>query len=69
MEKNNQNVQLAAYYLWQNSGCPEGRSEEFWYAAVKQINGCSCSKKCACKSAPAKKSSASRSTKAKTTLK
>ena len=69
MEKNNQNIQLAAYYLWENNGRPEGRSEEFWFEAVKQINGKACTKKCACKSAPAKKSSSSSASKKKTTLK
>ena len=69
MEKNNQNIQLAAYYLWENNGRPEGRSEEFWFEAVKQINGKSCTKKCTCKSAPAKKSTTSSSSKKKVTLK
>lgn len=22
-----------AYYLWLDAGCPDGRSEEFWFAA------------------------------------
>ena len=67
MEKNNQNIQLAAYYLWQNSGCPEGRSEEFWYAAINQIDkdGCSCSKKYSSKSSCNKKASTSSCKKAK----
>ena len=69
MEKNNKNIQLAAYYLWQNNGCPEGRSEEFWYAAVKQINGCSCNKKCSSKASINKKASSLNSKKTKMSLK
>ena len=63
MEKNNKNIELAAYYLWQNNGCPEGRSEEFWYAAINQIDGCGCSKKSCCKSQQNKKCNSSRSKK------
>ncbi|MGN1091234.1 MAG: DUF2934 domain-containing protein [Alphaproteobacteria bacterium] len=69
MEKNNKNIELAAYYLWQNSGCPEGRSEEFWYAAINQINGCGCAKKACTKSAQIKKCATSRSAKTKSDLK
>jgi hypothetical protein len=28
-----------AYLLWQQAGCPEGRSEEFWFAAIQSIAG------------------------------
>lgn len=24
-----------AYYRWLEAGCPDGRSEEFWYAAAE----------------------------------
>jgi hypothetical protein len=26
-----------AYLLWQQAGCPAGRSEEFWHAAVASL--------------------------------
>ena len=26
-----------AFYKWQQSGCPDGRSEEFWYAAEEEL--------------------------------
>jgi hypothetical protein len=26
-----------AYSLWQKAGCPDGRDEEFWLQAEKQI--------------------------------
>ncbi len=39
MDKNEQ-TQIAAYYLWQKNGSPEGRSDEFWYEAVTQMGGC-----------------------------
>lgn len=32
-----QPIRDAAYYLWLNSGCPEGKDLEFWYQAEKDI--------------------------------
>ena len=26
-----------AHELWQQAGCPEGRSDEFWFAAERQL--------------------------------
>ena len=63
MIKNNEKaIQEAAYFIWQNAGCPQGQDEYFWSMAVEQINNCnksSSSKKCssACKSSTSKKSS------------
>jgi hypothetical protein len=28
-----------AYLLWQQAGCPDGRSEEFWHAAAAGLAG------------------------------
>jgi hypothetical protein len=30
-------IALAAYYLWQQEGCPQGRDKEHWYTAVDQL--------------------------------
>jgi hypothetical protein len=32
-------VREAAYYLWQNAGCPHGRDQEFWLEAEREIYG------------------------------
>lgn len=50
MTKNyNENyIREAAYYNWQNAGCPSGQDEYFWNQAVCQLYGtkssCGCSK-------------------------
>ena len=56
MTKNyNENyIREAAYYNWQNAGCPSGQDEYFWNQAVCQLYGtkssCGCSKKSTTKS-------------------
>jgi Protein of unknown function (DUF4058)/Protein of unknown function (DUF2934) len=30
-------IATAAYYLWQQDGCPQGRAEEYWYRAMEQL--------------------------------
>ena len=30
-------VRERAYYLWIDAGCPEGRADEFWFAAEDQL--------------------------------
>ena len=70
MIKNNEKaIQEAAYFIWQNAGCPMGQDEYFWAMAVEQINknNSSCnSKKCSsskssCKSSVSKVSAAKKS--------
>lgn len=64
MANNEQAIREAAYYIWQNAGCPFGQDEYFWSMAVEQL-----SKKCT-KSSCAKKStstSAKKTTTAKKT--
>ena len=51
---NEENVRLAAYYNWQNAGCPSGKDEYFWNQAINQLYG-SCNSSCNCTSS--KKSS------------
>ena len=67
MIKNNEKaIQEAAYFSWQNAGCPQGQDEYFWSMAVEQINNCnksSSSKKCSsssCKSSASKKTSSTK---------
>ena len=50
MVYNEQAIKEAAYYLWQNAGCPNGQDNYFWNEALKQLNCCnksSCNKKSA----------------------
>ena len=43
---NENSIREAAYYLWQNAGCPNGNDEYFWSKAVEQLNmKSSCTKK------------------------
>lgn len=50
-------VREAAYFIWQNAGCPAGRDQEFWTMAVEQLNNCS---KSSCKSSAKKSCSSSK---------
>lgn len=65
MVKSNENaIQEAAYYNWQNAGCPMGQDEYFWSMAMEQVSNCksSCSNKSsssAAKKSPSKTSSSS----------
>jgi hypothetical protein len=34
-----ENIALLAYALWQESGCPEGSSEEDWFRAEQELAG------------------------------
>ena len=66
MVKLNENaVKEAAYYNWQNAGCPQGNDEYFWAMALEQLsysNKASCSKT-SCKTSSATKSSSASSAK------
>lgn len=71
MVKNNENaIREAAYYNWQNAGCPQGSEEYFWSLALEQVSNCSCNSNCSTsskKSSTASKSaSATKSAAAKT---
>jgi hypothetical protein len=32
-------IAIAAYYLWQQQGCPHGKDREHWYLAMEQLRG------------------------------
>ncbi len=53
-------IREAAYYLWQNAGCPMGQDEKFWSMAVEQYSSCNGSKGSCKKSTPAKKTTATK---------
>jgi len=36
---NEEHIRVAAYYIWQNAGCPQGREKEFWQQACNQLFG------------------------------
>ncbi len=67
MKKVDENaIREAAYYIWQNSGCPSGQDEKFWAMAVEQLSSskkepakttrkCSCAKKATSKTSSCKK--------------
>jgi len=62
-------IREAAYYNWQNAGCPFGQDEKFWNMAIEQIYGKKASSM-SCKTSATKKTSSSKktsSTKAKST--
>lgn len=57
-EKDMEYIRVAAYYMWENAGKPEGKDEEFWWKACEQLGSCCCAKKESkpvAKKAPAKK--------------
>ncbi len=49
-----------AYLLWQQAGCPDGRSEEFWFAALQSIVADAAGAAQADSAAPAAKKAAAR---------
>ena len=53
-------IREAAYYLWQNAGCPWGQENKFWSMAVEQMSSCKCTKSACKKSASTKTSSAAK---------
>ena len=52
-------IREAAYYNWENAGCPFGQDEKFWNMAIEQIYGCKSTKSCCSKSSSSKKTASS----------
>lgn len=48
-------IREAAYYNWQNAGCPFGQDEKFWNMAIEQIYGSKATKSCCSSSCSSKK--------------
>lgn len=55
-----QAIKEAAYYNWQNAGCPQGQDEYFWAMAVEQVSNCNCNKNSCSKTSATKTSSAAK---------
>lgn len=34
---NEENIRVAAYFIWQNSGCPQGAEQDCWMKACEQL--------------------------------
>ena len=63
-------IREAAYFIWQNSGCPSGQDEQIWAMAVEQLsknsNKNSCCKTTAKKTSTSSKKASASSSKSKT---
>ncbi len=46
MRDHQQTIRRGAYALWERAGCPDGRSEEFWYAARREMDGDAADRQC-----------------------
>ena len=55
-------IREAAYYNWQNAGCPFGQDEKFWNMAIEQIYGSKAAKSCCSTSSSKKTASSSKKT-------
>ena len=45
-QMNNEHIRVAAYFLWEKAGCPNGRDLEFWNQAYNQLYGSTSKKNC-----------------------
>lgn len=54
-------IREAAYYNWQNAGCPNGQDEYFWTMAIEQLSNCNNKNSCSNSSCSSKKSSSKNS--------
>lgn len=61
-------IREAAYYNWQNAGCPFGQDEKFWNMAIEQIYGSKATTSC-CSKSSSKKTVSSKKPAAKTASK
>ena len=59
---NENSIREAAYYCWQNAGCPSGKDEYFWNMAINQLYG-KCSSACKCSKSSSSKTSSSSASK------
>ncbi len=66
---NENSIREAAYYNWQNAGCPNGQDEYFWTMAINQLYGSNNVSSCACKKSACKSSSKSSASKTSTSKK
>ena len=65
-------IKEAAYYIWQNAGCPQGQDEVFWSMAIEQLSSqkpATCKKSASAKSSTCKSASCKSTTAKKTVAK
>jgi len=66
-------IREAAYYIWQNAGCPSGKDEQFWAMAIEQLSStkapCKSSSKCSCSKTASSKAASSKTAAKKTVSK
>lgn len=53
-EINEDNIRVAAYYIWEQAGRPEGKEKECWIKACEQLFAANNKKSASSKSAPKK---------------
>lgn len=51
---NEDNIRVAAYYIWEQAGRPEGKEKECWIKACEQLFAAN-TKSCKCTKKPVKK--------------
>ena len=51
---NEDNIRVAAYYIWEQAGRPEGKEKECWIKACEQLFAANNKKSASSKSAPKK---------------
>ena len=37
-ELDQEKIRIVAHRLWERDGCPEGKSDDYWHAAVKLLS-------------------------------
>ncbi len=62
-------IREAAYYIWQNAGCPSNTSTQDWNAAINQLSALSSKKSVKSSAAASKTSSCKTAALKKTTAK
>ncbi len=64
---NEENIRVAAYYIWQNAGCPQGAENDCWLKACEQLFSVSSkpAKKAVCKKTAVKKNTTASAVKTK----
>jgi len=66
---NEEYIRVAAYFLWENAGRPEGMEKEFWNQACNQLMNLNSSCKCTNKKSLSAKTNSSKSSSKKTSVK
>ncbi len=62
---NEDNIRVAAYYIWEQAGRPEGQEKECWIKACEQLFAAGAENNSKCCKSSCKSNTATKSTKAK----